>query len=106
MPTDRERIAELLTQQAIGTPLPFGRPVVRNADGSISTEETMTTQGPGGQWMNVPTIQGGVRLPLAYVEGMAQYGLMPQVGQFGTREEAERAAQARTKVLGPWYGQP
>jgi hypothetical protein len=89
----------MLKQQNIGSPVEFGRPIMKNPDGSVSTERTMTTEGPNGGWFNVPTMMNGAQMPMDTVDTLFQYGLVPHVGEFPTLETAEQAAQARTKVI-------
>lgn len=96
----REDIAKaLLAQQQIGAPVDFGRPLVKNPDGSVSSEITMTTQGPNGRWFNVPTMMNGVALPPDVVDPLFQQGLAPHVGEYPDLATAERAAVARSKAI-------
>ena len=95
-----ERIVQaLMNQSSIGTPVDFGRPLVKNPDGSVSSELTMTMQGQNGMWANVPTMMNGVQLPPDVVDPLYWHGLAPDVGQFPTLSEAEQAAQARSKAI-------
>lgn len=96
----REEMAQALVQQApIGSPVDFGRPLVKNPDGSVSSELTMTTQGPTGQWANVPTMMNGVKMPMDVIESLYQYGLVPDAGQFPSLPSALDAARARSKAI-------
>ncbi len=91
--------ARQLPQSAIGLPVEFGRPLTPNPDGSVSSEYTITEQGPGGQWFNIPTMMNGYQLPPDTVNTLFQYGLAPHVGAFGSLDEAEKAAQLRTQNI-------
>ena len=94
------RIVEaIMRQKGIGAPVEFGRPLVPNPDGSVSSELTMTTQGRDGQWYNVPTMMNGMALPPDTVETLFQYGLAPHVGVFPSLESAESAAVRRSQTI-------
>jgi hypothetical protein len=95
----KEQMAQVLAQQSIGAPVDFGRPLVKNPDGSVSSEVTMTTQHPQGHWANVPTMMNGVKLPPDVIDPLYQHGLVPDVGTFPTLDEALQAARARTKAI-------
>lgn len=75
------------------------KPVLQNADGSISTERTITIEADGRHFI-VPTIVGGK----AYSEDQAielwRSGTNKAVGEFATAEEANRVAKERTESLG------
>jgi hypothetical protein len=91
--------ARQLPQSKIGLPVEFGRPLTPNPDGSVSSEYTMTTQGPNGNWFNVPTMMNGYKLPMDTVNTLFQYGLAPHVGEFPSLDTAEQAAQLRTQNI-------
>jgi hypothetical protein len=91
--------ARQLPQSAIGLPVEFGRPRTPNHDGSVSTEITMTEQGPNGQWFNIPTMMNGYKLPDDTVNTLFQHGLAPHVGAFGTLDDALKAARLRTQHI-------
>lgn len=84
-----------------GFPIDLSRQVLKNPDGSISTEETMTER-VDGRFMNIPTIFGGQRMAPGQAMGMA----LQQMGQgavfpnFGTLDEALDAARRRSEFLG------
>lgn len=84
-----------------GAPIDLTRPKLSNADGSFSTEQTITIQDDEGRWVNIPTIVNGQRLDeQAAVEAFKQ-GSNPAVGgPFATVEEAEQAARARSDEIG------
>lgn len=96
---DQRIVEALMKQKGIGAPVEFGRPLMPNPDGSVSSELTMTTQGPGGQWYNVPTMMNGMALPYDTIETLFQYGLAPHVGSFPTLDEAEAAAVRRSNTI-------
>ena len=77
------------------------RPVLRNSDGTVSTEETITVE-RGGSFFNVPTIVNGQRVDPAVVQTRFEQGdsSIPHVGQFSSLSEAVSAAQSRSNNLG------
>lgn len=90
-----------------------GRPIVKNPDGSISTERTITVTDPrinGGKPTNIPSMYGGKEV--SEQEAIARVatagGKDPETGEvlpgFNSIEEAVAAAQARSKELGNQYG--
>jgi hypothetical protein len=91
--------ARQLPQSAIGLPVDFGRPVMPNPDGSVSTERTMTEQGPNGNWFNIPTMMNGYKLPDDTIGTLFQYGLAPHVGEFPTLPGAIGAARLRSQHI-------
>lgn len=85
------------------------RQVVRNKDGSISTERTVTIQDPRihkGLWVNIPTLYGGKEVSQEKaIEIIAENeGIDPETGRkvpfFTTLDEALEAAEARSDSLG------
>lgn len=103
-----------LANQTIGM-TPDGRPMVRNVDGSHSTERQITGPwAPNGQWVNIPSMYGGFeRSPEESVAIMRGSGWVdPDTGRksdfFNSVEDAERAAQLHSYGLGhnmtpvPW----
>lgn len=92
-----------------GFPIEMDRPVVFTKDNlEPNTELSITVQGKelglpdGERWYNVPTIYEGLQQPLEkiqeYVQKMIQGGF--KFPNFGTVDEAEAAAVARSKYLG------
>lgn len=85
-----------------------GRPIVKNPDGSVSTERTTTVE-IDGKWVNIPTMFGGKQVSdEEAVDIMTRNGMVdPETGRtmptFDSREEAETAAKARSKELGKKY---
>ena len=82
-----------------------GRPVIRNADGSVSTERTATFE-VGGQFINVPTMFGGKEvsedeaLDIVRKNGFRDPDTNRPIKAFKTMKEAEDAAVKRSKELG------
>ena len=85
------------------------RQVVRNKDGSISTERTVTIQDPRihkGLWVNIPTLYGGKEVSQGKaIDIIAENeGIDPETGRevpfFITLDEAVEAAEARSDSLG------
>ncbi|SEG65064.1 hypothetical protein [Bosea lathyri] len=86
-----------------GFPIDVNRPVLNNADGSISTERTTTERfNTSGDrpWLNVPTIVDGQELGLDEAIRAVTEGRNAPVGQFKTLPDAERAGQDRSNYLG------
>lgn len=80
----------------------YGRPILANEDGSVATEESITVLNPelnSGRPTNIPSIYGG----RSYGEDDAAM-LANLLGQdfpsFDTIDDAEAAAQERTRRLG------
>lgn len=79
-----------------------GRPMLRNKDGSVSTEESITVTDPrlnSGQPTNIPSIWGGRRLR----EGAAVQEAVRSGQKFKgykSIDEAVKAAKARSAALG------
>lgn len=92
-----------------GNAIDMSRPRVENADGSFSTERTIGIE-MDGRFFNIPTIVNGKQLSEDDAIAAFQRGDNPAVGEFGSQEEADRAASARSErigqVRGPWekYG--
>lgn len=88
-----------------------GRPIVQNADGSISTERTVTFDDPRtpGAYVNIPTMFGGKQVsPKEAMDRIVQNDYRdPETGKpiqsYGSLETAERAAQDRSAALGKRY---
>jgi len=91
----------VFARKDIGAAIDMNRPKIENADGSFSTEETITIP-RGNRWYNVPTIVNGQRLSPADVEYWFSQGdpNIPHVGEFGTLDEAVTAARMRTDQIG------
>jgi hypothetical protein len=89
-----------------------GRPILPNADGSVSTEESVTLTHPrlnGGRPTNVPSIWNGQRFdPATQEEEIVNQALASgQTFQaYGTIEEAVAAARTRSNALGQVLAQP
>lgn len=81
-----------------------GRPIIRNPDGSVSTERRKTIE-VDGEYFNIPTIYGGkaVSIEEAFTI-LKQSGFVdPDTGQrlkgFKSLQEAEKAARQRSRDL-------
>jgi len=81
-------------------PIDRQRPILKNADGSFSTERTITVE-RDGRWFNVPTIIDGERHDEREISQRFEDGEdLPTVGEFASLEEAEQAAQSRSQEIG------
>lgn len=81
---------------------PEGSRMVKNQDGTYSTERTATESDPrlnGGRWTNFPTLVNGRQLD---PDTALQRAVMSpkQYPNFDTLQQAEAAAQQRTGLLG------
>lgn len=78
-----------------------GKPILKNADGSVSTEKTITVTDDSGKFYNIPTIINGKRLASKEAAGLWTKGKNPPVeGPFNTLPEAITAAKSRSSRLG------
>ena len=114
----RERLASGYYRGALSTPgqntasrdlqvSPPGRPLRENADGSVSSELSITVPDPRspGAWINIPSIYGGQEVPEE--DAVARIGAAgyrdPETGReiqsYGTLTDAVSAAQARSDSL-------
>lgn len=79
-----------------------GKPIIKNADGSVSTERSITVEDGrlnGGKPTNIPTIWDGTEVsPDQAIERAAGSG--QQFPSFNTVDEAVAAAKARSAQLG------
>ena len=80
-------------------PIDVNRPQINNADGTVSTEETITSQ-IDGTYFNIPTIFNGERHSEEEAVAAFQRGENPAVGAFQELRAAEAAAEARTEEIG------
>ena len=76
-----------------------GKPMLKNEDGTVSTEETITEL-VGGRWHNIPTIINGQRVSPEQAISALEAGKHKSVGDYATVQEAVAAARARSDVLG------
>lgn len=76
-----------------------GRPVIRNPDGSVSTERTITIE-VDGRHVLLPTIVDGKQRSESEAVQLWRGGKNKEVGTFASAAEAERAAIARSKQGG------
>lgn len=84
-------------------PIDTSRPVINNPDGSFSTERTITIEADGRHYV-IPTIVGGKQLRDDEAVKAWRAGKNPEVGVYGSADEAENAAQARSKRIGQVRG--
>jgi hypothetical protein len=75
------------------------KPILRNSDGSISTERTITLEADGRHYL-VPTIVNGKQVAESEAIKLWEQGKNKAVADFSSAEEAERGARARTESLG------
>jgi hypothetical protein len=76
-----------------------GKPIVQNADGSFSTERTITVEADGRHYL-IPTIVDGKARPPDEAVELWKKGTNKAVGDFATAAEAETAAKARSAAIG------
>lgn len=83
-----------------GFPIDLSRPVIKNEDGSISTERTMTIEADG-KFYNVPTIVGGKAYSMPEAEQLMRAGKNPPVsGPFDSEDAAIASAKRRSARIG------
>tara|TARA_R110000824_G_scaffold12639_3_gene55454 strand:- start:224 stop:535 length:312 start_codon:yes stop_codon:yes gene_type:complete len=85
-----------------GNLIDLARPIIRNRDGSSSTERSLTVNDPrlnGGLPTNIPSIWDGIRLPegAAIARAVDSQKMFPA---FETIIEAESAADRRSEDIG------
>jgi len=87
-----------------------GRPIVRNPDGSFSTERTITVTNPkinGGKPTNIPSMYNGKQVTQREAERIIieNGGVDPETGRklegFNSIDEAETSAKTRSASLAP-----
>ena len=82
----------------VGLPA-HNKPILKNPDGSISTERTITVEA-GGKHFVLPTIVNGKQVSEDEAVRQWQSGSHQAVGSFGTAAEANAFAQKRSAALG------
>lgn len=85
------------------TPIDTSRPILNNPDGSFSTERTITVEMDGRHY-NIPTIVNGQQVTPDQAVQLFRAGKNPAVGVFGSAQEANAAAQARSQQIGQVRG--
>lgn len=70
-------------------------PFIKNADGTFSTEQTITIE-VDARYIVIPTIVGGKKISDAEAEELFKIGQNKPVGEFDTEDEAKRFAEARS----------
>lgn len=75
------------------------RPIIENADGSFSTERTITIESDGKHLL-IPTIVGGKALSEEQAIAAWRAGTNKAVGTYNSAEEAEAAAVKRSEEIG------
>lgn len=100
VPLEKKGLGELGTE-IIGK-TDEGRPIVKNPDGSVSTERTTTLQ-IDGKWTNIPTMYGGKEVSDEEAVAIIKKNGMvdPETGRkmptFDSMQEAEAAARKRSE---------
>lgn len=79
-----------------------GKPIVSNADGSISTERTITVEMDGRHYV-VPTLHNGKQYSPKMAIEMMRAGINKPVGVFDSAGEADSFAVKRSNALGSGY---
>lgn len=87
------------TAQYGGRPIDETRPIIHNADGSFSTERTITVEADGRHYV-IPTIVGGKPRTPDEAVALWRTGKNQPVGVFANADEAESYAVARSKRIG------
>ena len=82
-----------------GRPIDTTRPMLDNADGTFSTERTITIEA-GGRHYVIPTIVRGTVLPQEAAILMWRGGMNPHVGEFDSAKEADEYARHRSSDIG------
>lgn len=98
-PRDISRGANFTRTQYGGRPIDLSRPRIDNADGSFSTERTITIEADGRHY-NIPTIVGGRQRSEDEAIRLWEQGQNQEVGVFRSQSEAEAAARARSERIG------
>lgn len=80
-------------------PIDINKPQIVNDDGTVSTEQVITTQ-IDGAWINIPTIVRGQPFTEEEAIDLFKSGQNPAVGAFQTLKDAENAAEERTDEVG------
>lgn len=80
-------------------PIDTNRAKLNNADGSFSTERTITI-GADGKYFVIPTIVGGKQLSEQEAINQWKQGKNKEVGRFGNEDQANRYAEQRSKQIG------
>src|SRR5690606_37458854 len=75
-----------------------GKPQIKNPDGTVSTERTITIEANGRHFV-LPTIRNGKQLTEDQAIAAWERGEHQAVGEFATAEEANRFARERTARL-------
>ncbi len=77
----------------------LSRPKISNADGSFSTERTITIEADGKHLL-IPTIVGGKQRSESEAIALWKSGQNKAVGSYGSADEAERSAVERSARIG------
>jgi hypothetical protein len=75
------------------------KPQINNADGSFSTERTITVEMDGKHYV-LPTIVGGKQYTPEQAIELFRRGANQAVGIFASQQEADAAAAARSDAIG------
>lgn len=82
-----------------GAPIDKSRPILKNADGSFSTERTITVE-MDGKHLVIPTIVNGKQVSDDEAVKAYREGRNKAVGEFATAKEANDYAVSRSKQIG------
>lgn len=108
-PAPRTAFSAQTTQPATGprgmTPeqVAQNKPRINNADGSVSTERTITIEADGKHY-NIPTIVNGKQLTPDEAVAAWRAGKNKEVGVYDTQDEATAAARQRSDDIGKAIG--
>ena len=103
MPTQPQDATNPTLAALGGRPIDTTRPILNNRDGSFSTERTITIEVDGKHFV-IPTIVGGQILTPDQAVAAWRDGKNNEVGVYASAQEAEAAAQARSKQIGQVRG--
>ena len=79
----------------------YRRQILKNPDGSFSTESTIGITGEDGKYYNIPTVINGKRL--SFKEAVDEFHKTGNhMGVFNTQEEADKSAEYREKANIGW----
>ena len=77
----------------------LSRPIIKNGDGSFSTERTITVEADGRHYV-IPTIVNGKEYAPDQAVRLWTQGKNQHVGEFGSAQEADAYARNRSAQIG------